>query len=68
MNQNPYDHRAILEKKKNSNKNTLKPSHPLIEIPNLYYSRAGVAVDTRHSARCWGRPPRLCCNKVDAVR
>jgi len=35
---------------------------------NLCYSRVEVAVDTRHSARCCGRPPLLRCNEVDAVR
>jgi len=34
----------------------------------MSYSRVEVAVDARHSARCCGRPPRLRCNKVDAVR
>jgi len=34
----------------------------------MSYSRVEVAVDTRHSARCCGRPPLLRCNKVDAVR
>jgi len=43
-------------------------SNPSKGIINLDYSRVEVAVDTRHSARCCGRPPRLRCNKVDAVR
>ncbi len=34
----------------------------------MSYSRVEVAVDTRHSARCCGRPPLLRCNEVDAVR
>jgi len=34
----------------------------------LDYSRVEVAADTRHSARCCGRPPLLRCNEVDAVR
>ena len=34
----------------------------------MSYSRVEVAVDTRHSARCCGPPPRLRCNEVDAVR
>jgi len=35
---------------------------------NLDYSQVEVASDTRHSARCCGRPPLLRCNKVDGVR
>ena len=34
----------------------------------LDYSRVEVASDTRHSARCCGRPPLLRCNEVDEVR
>jgi len=34
---------------------------------NLDYSRVEVASDTRHSARCCGRPPLLRCNEVDVV-
>jgi len=34
----------------------------------LDYSRVEVASDTRHSARCCGRPPLLRCNEVDGVR
>ena len=31
------------------------------------YSRVEVVSDTRHSARCCGRPPLLRCNEVDVV-
>jgi hypothetical protein len=34
----------------------------------LDYSRVEVASDTRHSARCCGRPLLLRCNEVDGVR
>ena len=34
----------------------------------MSYSRVEVALDTRHSARCCGRPPLLRCNEVDGVR
>jgi len=30
----------------------------------MSYSRVEVDADTRHSARCCGRPPRLRCNEV----
>jgi len=34
----------------------------------LGHSRVEVAGDTRHSARCCGRPLLLRCNEVDGVR